>query len=116
MGSVNNITDFFHNSSLKINGIMTIKSNIENMDDNASLEEQVKITIENLSSTLKNSGSCLNRLVSTTIYLSNIKECDAFEEAWLECFKGIKKSKKHIIEAPNKVRNLKLEIISTAIF
>lgn len=52
MGSVNNITDFFHNSSLKINGIMTIKSNIEKMDDNASLEEQVKITIENLSSTL----------------------------------------------------------------
>ncbi|NLW05107.1 MAG: hypothetical protein GX029_07780 [Pseudomonadaceae bacterium] len=116
MGSVKNSKEYLNYAPLKINGLMTVKSNIKNMGNNAPIEEQANLTLENLSNLLQSSGSCLNNLLSTTVYLCDMKELDAFEKVWQEWFKDKKEPKRFIVESPNEIQNLKLEIISTAAF
>lgn len=116
IGSINIAKNYFSGSSSKINGLMTVKSDIRAIDASMPIEEQTNLALENLSNTLRNSGSCLNKLLSTTIYLRDIKELDAFEQVWREWFKDKKAPKIFIVESPNQTQHLKLEIISTAIF
>lgn len=101
------------------NGFMTVRSNLESVQDFAStIEEQTSLVMEDLLKTLNSFGTCLEKLLSTTIYLHDLKELDAFKSVWENWFNEQQKPQpKHfVIESPNQIHGLKLEIVSTVAF
>tara|TARA_R110002020_G_scaffold137434_2_gene306486 strand:+ start:9580 stop:9957 length:378 start_codon:yes stop_codon:yes gene_type:complete len=53
-----------------------------------NFKSEVKKTIENVSSSLELAGSSLDKVISVTVYLKDIKQFDEFNEIYLDYFKA----------------------------
>lgn len=47
-----------------------------------SIAEQTAVCLDNLESTLKRAGSSLGAILQITVYLANIEDFEAYDEAW----------------------------------
>jgi len=52
-----------------------------------SIEEETKITIENIKRVLEAAGSSLRDVIKATVYLTNFDEFDRYNKVWASYFK-----------------------------
>ena len=104
-----------HKNTRSFNGFMTVRSNLESIQICTSIEEQTNFAMEDLLKTLNSFGTCLDKLLSTTIYLHSLEELDDFKRVWGQWFEDQQKPEpKHfVVESPNQIKGVKLEIVST---
>lgn len=108
----------YHKNTRGFNGFMTVRSNVKSIQNCISIEEQTNLAMEDLLKTLNDFGTCLDKLLSITIYLQSFEELDAFKKVWRQWFEDKQKPEpKHfVVESPNQIKGMKLEIISTVAF
>ena len=75
-----------------------------------SVENQTKQVMENLSAVLTAAGSSLNKIVKTTIYLTDINDFALVNDLYANYFEGDAKPARATVEVSNLPKGVKLEI------
>ncbi|MDA1060695.1 MAG: RidA family protein [bacterium] len=74
------------------------------------VEAQTKQVMENLNAVLIEAGSSLDKVVKTTIFLSDINDFASVNEIYGSYFKGENKPARATVEVSNLPKNVKVEI------
>lgn len=76
--------------------------------------EQARIVLENLAATLRAAGSSLDRVVRTTVYLVDLADYAAMNEAYVAAF-GEHRPARATVEVKGLIGGLKVEIDAFAV-
>jgi 2-iminobutanoate/2-iminopropanoate deaminase len=77
------------------------------------IKAQTRQAVKNLQAVLESAGSSLDRVVKTTVYLSNIQNFAEFNEAYAEFFKDHKPARA-TVESPHLPKGAMVEIEAIA--
>jgi reactive intermediate/imine deaminase len=101
-----------HNETLYVAGLLAIdKDGVKHFD--APAEEQTRMVFRNLEIILKSSGSSLQKLLSVTIYVSNISDWAVINKEYSNIM-GTHKPARTIVPVPELHYGLKLEVQAIA--
>lgn len=73
-----------------------------------TIEEETRRTLENIKSIVESTGASMKNIVKCTVYLSDIKEFDRYNEIYSGYFKGVKPARTTIQAVLGK--GIKIEI------
>lgn len=112
-----NITRFDSNQymsqAVTYNGIVFISGQVAD-DFSASLEAQTLQALENMKKHLLAVGSGPERLLTTTVYLNDIRDFEIMNEVWQSWFKSKNMPTRATIESRLAVPGMLIEIVVTA--
>lgn len=78
-----------HNDVVYLSGILPV-SNVTNVFVDGTIEEQCIIVFDNLKAILKASGSCLEKVISVTLYIPDISYWGKINSLYSELFQDSK--------------------------
>ncbi len=98
---------------LFISGQIAMDLRSRSVAADAGIDEQARITLDNLRSVLEANGLTLANVVSTTVYLKNINDLPNVDAAYARAFKGTLPSRT-VVEVSRLPRGVLLEISAVA--
>lgn len=95
------------------NGVVTTSGQVAN-DYSATLEEQTQQALENVKKQLLSVGSSPDKLLTTTVYMNDIRGFDIMNKVWKAWFEGQPKPTRATVETRLAVPGMLIEIVATA--
>lgn len=95
------------------NGVVSLSGQVAN-DYSASLEEQTHQALENVKKHLLAVGSSPEKLLTTTVYMNDIRGFDIMNKVWQQWFEGQNKPTRATVETRLAVPGMLIEIVATA--
>jgi len=103
----------YMSQAVTYNGIIYLSGQVAD-DFNASLEDQVHQTLENVKKHLLAAGSAPEKLLTATVYLNDIRSFEIMNEVWQSWFEGQNMPTRATIESRLAVPGMLIEIVATA--
>lgn len=103
----------YMSQTVRYNGIVTTSGQVAD-DYSATLEEQTLQALENVKKELLAAGSSPEKLLTTTVYMNDIRGFETMNKVWKAWFGGQNMPTRATIESRLAVPGMLIEIVATA--